>query len=264
MQIAASGRFHNHSYYSVDGGLNWTRVHDPFGHSVHRAELAFSPSNPQIAYAAVYQDRISNLYKSYDAGKSWILTIDRSSEPVNWMRQQGYHNNCLAVHPFDPNIVLVGGVTMNRIIVTDSHNGSPTRIIDWGVNVDQAAHVDHHVIQPFVVDSLNEKFWIFNTNDGGVAISENKGRYFDELDRNNSGYNTSQFYGIAKKPGESIYIGGTQDNGTSLSQHDPESDSYWEHVIGGDGFDAVWHKTNSDLVLGTTQYSGIYKRELYT
>jgi len=185
------------------------------------------------------------------------------------MKDQGYHNNSLAVHPFEPNTVFVGGVHLYRINITDviSNAGtfkdkrmkSPTRTTDFEINVDGAAHVDHHVIHPIIVDLQNEEFWIFNANDGGVAVSQSNGLYFNELDRNGSGFNTSQFYGIAKKPGESVYIGGTQDNGTSLSQYDPESDSDWERVIGGDGFDAIWHKTNSELVLGTAQYSKISK-----
>ena len=260
LQIAVGG--YASPYYSLDAGLTWQRVDPSFSVAPSmRTEFAYSPSDPNIAYAAAfdYGSRTMNLYKSYDGGINWVLTVD--DQAIDWTEGRGYWNNSLAVHPFQPNTVFVGGVELYRVLISDMITGlnTPTRTTDSEINLDDAAHLDHHVIMPVVVDPSSERFWIFNANDGGVAISKDNGRYFRELDRNGSGYNTSQFYGIAKEPGSHVYIGGMQDNGTWMSLTDPEANSQWEKRLGGDGFETLWHSTNPDLLLGSVQYSSIQK-----
>ena len=258
VQIAAGGR--EFPFYSLDAGLTWQQADSSSSVPPSwRIEFAYSPSDPNIAYAAAFDSGIMDLYKSYDGGINWVLTTDDQAR--DWTQGRGYWHNSLAVHPFQPNTVFVGGVNLHRILISDmiTTPNEPTRTTDFGINVDRAAHADHHIIMPVVVDSLNERFWVFNANDGGVAISKDNGRFFEELDKNGSGYNTSQFYGVAKKPGAHVYIGGTQDNGTWLSESEPEANSQWDHRLSGDGFEALWHSTNPNLLLGSIQYSMIAK-----
>ena len=120
-------------------------------------------------------------------------------------------------------------------------------------SVNQNVHVDHHDIQVIPVDETRNRFKILNANDGGVHFSEDSGENFTGA----TGYNTTQFYGLAKKPGENVYIGGTQDNGTRLSDADPQKNHAWERVLAGDGFDTVWHSKDERLVLATSQFNGI-------
>ena len=131
------------------------------------------------------------------------------------------------------------------------------RYIDKGLDVNNNAHVDHHDLVPITVDSTDGTFWILNANDGGIALSVDSGLAFVELDRAGSGYNTSQFYGVAKAPGRNAYMGGMQDNGTYMSAENPQSGHAWTHVLGGDGFESVWHATDPDLVLGSYQFTHI-------
>jgi len=264
VQIAARAYSGSESllYFSLDAGLTWEQAGTSFSMLPSaRTEFAYSPSDPNIAYAAAfdYSSRTINLYKSYDGGINWVLTVD--DQAIDWTEGFGFWNNSIAVHPFQPNTVFVGGVDLYRILISDMITGlnTPTRTTDSEINLDYAAHVDHHVIMPVVVDASNERFWIFNANDGGVAISKDNGRYFRELDSNGSGYNTSQFYGIAKKPGSNVYIGGMQDNGTWMSLPEPEANSQWGKRLGGDGFETLWHSTDPDLLLGSFQYSSISK-----
>ena len=72
-------------------------------------------------------------------------------------------------------------------------------------------HVDHHELHAIVTDAVNEKFTLLDANDGGLGISYDEGAKWEQLD---NGYITTQFYGVAKKPGANEYIGGMQDNGT--------------------------------------------------
>ena len=118
-------------------------------------------------------------------------------------------------------------------------------------------HVDHHNLILIPVDEARGEFKVLNANDGGVHFSEDGGETFT----GSTGYNTTQFYGLDKKPGENVYIGGTQDNGSWLSGNNPQSDASWEHVLGGDGFDALWHATDARLVLASIYSNRIYRSE---
>ena len=64
-------------------------------------------------------------------------------------------------------------------------------------------------------DPATGAFRILNANDGGVAVSPDGGVNWQQ--RANLG--TTQFYGVDKKPGENAYLGGTQDNGTWISEN---------------------------------------------
>ncbi|WKK73459.2 T9SS type A sorting domain-containing protein [Marivirga salinae] len=110
-------------------------------------------------------------------------------------------------------------------------------------------HPDHHHLTMIKMDDAAETFMIVNGNDGGLGISTDNG---DVISQITDGYVTTQFYGADKKPGEDKYIGGTQDNGTWVSTGNTvdETNAY-NFVIGGDGFEVLWHPTNPDLVLGS-------------
>ena len=129
--------------------------------------------------------------------------------------------------------------------------------VDKGLDLHNNAHVDHHDLVPIPYDSAAGTFWVLNANDGGIAVSSDSGLTMTELDRPGSGYNTSQFYGVAKAPGLSRYMGGMQDNGSYMSPENPTNDQPWTHVLGGDGFASVWHATDPDLVLGSWQFNHI-------
>ena len=451
--------------YSTDAGMAWTFALVDWASEFYRIELAYSPSSPDIAYAAVHAWTteggfrfLSDLYRSEDGGTNWMPTVSHSG--VNWFGPQGWFNNTLAVHPFRPDFVFVGGIELwgNRItgknslvtvsefdfggsekwlafkriqeegvyhrregrIVVDhpqavgvsladyndieirwgnsgqlahrfwvrktagifqnggsavpfpeymyadyvhvpfqvwdtennrqlmvsfrdqandgefnlirynthylssreetsmeyifihkydydatvSHsriaqdgglvNGmlymlhpvlvddptatwdpanlpnqtisvsfelskNPRRDFDFPSQVDpnRTTHVDHHAILPIPIDERRNEFWILNANDGGVALSMNNGRSFTELDRAGAGYNTMQVYGVAKKPGASVYIAGSQDNGTWSSPENPNSGEEWIKRGGGDGFEAVWHATDPNKILASEQFISI-------
>ena len=118
-------------------------------------------------------------------------------------------------------------------------------------------HVDHHSLLFIPVNEARSEFKVLNANDGGVHFSDDSGETFT----GSTGYNTTQFYGLDKKPGENVYIGGTQDNGTWLSGSDPQSDDSWELVLGADGFDAVWHAKDIRLVLASIYFNRIFRSE---
>ncbi len=111
-------------------------------------------------------------------------------------------------------------------------------------------HPDHHNLLMIPVKESNGEFWILNANDGGLGISKDKGNTFTQIKR---GYQTTQFYGVAKKPYRNEYIGGMQDNGTWQSPINAEAGLDEEFIfrLGGDGFEAIWHSEDSNKILGS-------------
>ena len=82
------------------------------------------------------------------------------------------------------------------------------------------------------------------------------GRLFSGVGR---GYSTTQFYGVAKRPGFDQYIAGAQDNGTWISPGDGSQHHDWSKVAGGDGFEAVWHSEDDRLILASWQGNGVVR-----
>ena len=146
------------------------------------------------------------------------------------------------------NVRIVGGVIMGRTRTT-------TRMTNWVQNQSQPyVHADHHNITIIPLNQATQSFRILNGSDGGVAISDNSGTSFANP---NIGFNTSQFYGVDKKPGGSQYTGGTQDNGTWLSLVSPSATSAWTAVLGGDGFASIWNYRDPNNLIGSLYYNDI-------
>ncbi|NQV71842.1 T9SS type A sorting domain-containing protein [bacterium] len=117
-------------------------------------------------------------------------------------------------------------------------------------------HADQHVM--VATPTSGTGFQIVLGNDGGIYYSGNQGTSWVARDR---GYNTSQFYGVDKKPGSNTFVGGTQDNGSWTSITNSQPDDFWFSRSGGDGFEAVWHKQNSQKMLVTSQWN-FFQRSL--
>jgi photosystem II stability/assembly factor-like uncharacterized protein len=118
-------------------------------------------------------------------------------------------------------------------------------------------HVDHHEFIMMVTNEENEKFTILEANDGGLGISYDEGKTWAQID---NGYITTQFYGVAKKPGAHEYIGGMQDNGTWQSPPGKSATtaSEYDDKIGGDGFEALWHPLYPHRIIGSAYYNRFY------
>lgn len=120
-------------------------------------------------------------------------------------------------------------------------------------------HVDQHNLVMIPTNPETEEFWILNGNDGGVAYSTDGGTTWAEA--LNGGYNTTQFYGVDKKPGANEYIGGTQDNGTwrSPKAEDANLNSVYLKQLGGDGFETSWHYTDPLKIAVSSQFNNIWR-----
>src|SRR5690606_31861619 len=102
---------------SVDGGASWAWMFEP--DDAGRLELAVAPSNPSRLYVGYESFEYgSALFTSYDAGATWTQVLHTGTGNSDWLGGQGWYDNTLAVHPYDEDIVFVGGVNLWRIDVT--------------------------------------------------------------------------------------------------------------------------------------------------
>ncbi|MBN2348844.1 MAG: T9SS type A sorting domain-containing protein [Bacteroidales bacterium] len=123
--------------------------------------------------------------------------------------------------------------------------------------VNNNLHVDHHELIMIPTNVAQQEFAILNGNDGGIGISYDNGESWEQI---TNGYLTTQFYGVAKKPGAHEYIGGMQDNGTWQSPLNTEATINVNYLarLGGDGFETLWHPLNPSKIIAS-----IYNNQFY-
>ena len=226
-------------YVTYDGGETWKqRTSDEGlpGGELGRIGLGISQSNPDIVYAIVEADK-NALYRSEDGAFTFKKVNDTDQ---------------ISNRPFYYNDLFVDPVNENRIyhvasIVQVSEDGGRTfeRIM-------RDVHPDHHAwwIDP------NNPHLIYSGNDGGLAISRDRGtswRFPENLP-------VGQFYHIRVDNSVPYRIcGGMQDNGSwcgpsQVWRAGGIRNSYWEEVVFGDGFDVMIHP--EDLNTGYAMWQG--------
>jgi photosystem II stability/assembly factor-like uncharacterized protein len=234
---------------SDDAGLTWTQLGGglPAPDLIGRASLALAPSQPEILYVQIEQDRrVQGIYRSSDGGDTWA-SIAGSHFAAE--RQLSY-NNTIAVHPRDPDWVLCGGVDLHL-----TRNGGSTwrKVTRW--NADRGspdyAHADHHaLLMPEALPGT-----VYDLNDGGMDFSADGGVTWENR---SNGLATNMFYdlAVAQSDGQMI-AGGAQDNGT-LATVDGQADSYFE-LTGGDGGWALIDPTDALHLFTTAQGMRIFR-----
>lgn len=227
-----------------DGGFNLNHANTDGDASTHAREYIYisqedyDASGPSSTIAVTGGHVASDLYFLWP-----ILRPDASSDPSTWPTSELRINWSSVTQ-------LEGSTTF----MTDAYNQ-----LD-GKNQSAVKHPDHHDLFIIIDDEANKEFRIVNGTDGGV-YSTNKGTdpgvaQGDWIFTGN-GYNTSQFYGADKAPGEDRYIGGMQDNGTWFSPTVADKTTQYSFAIGGDGYESIWHSADINKMIGGSQYNGI-------
>ncbi|MCF8240535.1 MAG: T9SS type A sorting domain-containing protein [Melioribacteraceae bacterium] len=221
-----------------------------------RIEMAVSPVDSKRIYAAAVGGSTgTRYYVSTNSGSTWN-TIDAE---INWLGGQGWYDNTIEADPYDIDVAYVGGINLWKVRYNSGTSLTLTNITDgYGQfgGSSKGVHVDHHGIYVVKTNEATESFRLINTNDGGVAYSDDKGETFEQPI---NGFNTSQFYGIDKKNGADEYVGGMQDNSTWRSPSGVSSDSttLWLSQWGGDGYETSWKYDDPNKILVSSQYNGI-------
>lgn len=161
---------------------------------------------------------------------------------------------------------IVQKLNATTLTVADSRNAFDGKNISDQVNLNLGVHPDHHYMIPISLNETAKTYRILLANDGGVFVSKvstTPGIAQADWEFKGNGMNTTQFYGADKSPGESRYIGGSQDNGTRISPSAANTTALtpYSYALGGDGFEVLWHGTNRDKILGSI-YNGEIRRSL--
>jgi len=105
----------NGVYKSIDAGDTWTAAN--FGLNVDgRTEIVVSSVNTSRLFASAegsLSGNGSDLYVSDDAGANWqVVTEETTGNDDDFLGGQGGYDNTIMAHPFDEDIVYVGGVNL--------------------------------------------------------------------------------------------------------------------------------------------------------
>lgn len=213
-------------FVTYNGGETWTKLTEQDGlpkGELGRAAVAIAYSNPEVVYALVEATR-SVLLRSDDGGRKWRVvnnTLNIASRPFYFCD--------LRVDPENENR-LYNLFT----IVTVSNDGGKTfqTLIPYN-----SVHPDHHALW---IHPKNGAFMV-NGNDGGVAISYDRGRTWRFVDN----LPLAQFYHVAIDNEQPYHIyGGLQDNGSwrgpsYVWENGGIKNYQWQEVGFGDGFATV-------------------------
>jgi hypothetical protein len=153
---------------------------------------------------------------------------------------QGGYDLTVKVQPGNSNLVVIGGTNLYRSTNAFTTKYSTTQIggYDIGASIPfYDLYPNHHPDQHSVLFSNATPNVMYSTCDGGILKTLNINDTTIVWNSLNEGYLSTQFYTLAidpASPGDSIIIGGTQDNGTLLTQSLSPNFS-WTHPSSGDG-----------------------------
>ena len=217
---------------STDGGVNWNKlsVGLPAGEQ-SRIGLAIDPNNGQHVWATYADSNLvfSGLYETNDGGNSWQLNAGNGLE-FGFQSNFAWYFGQVRVNPYNAQDIWLLGVTTYRSI-----DGGETWFEAAGFT--QGVHADHHDIAFLAADQF------LLATDGGLYRSYDDAFTWERAEN----IPTTQFYRVAYNPHyPDYYYGGAQDNGTLAGN--AASINEWLHLYGGDGFQAVFHPTDPNIL----------------
>jgi photosystem II stability/assembly factor-like uncharacterized protein len=233
---------------SADNGQTWSVI--PSGYSVNgRYAIAFSPANPQVVYAWLFQKfdfgggRSEAVFCSTDAGLSFKKMAGISP---NMCDEQGWYDLCLAADPVSPATLYAGGIDIYRS--TDSGKTWVNLSNQYSSAPVPNFHVDIH-------DLVFSGSTLYIANDGGVYKSTNAGSSFSNISANLS---IAQPYGIGvSRSNTQLVISGHQDNGTNLTNDLVN----WREVLGADGMKCIVDWSKDSVLYASTQRGFLYRSD---
>jgi photosystem II stability/assembly factor-like uncharacterized protein len=240
-----SGSEQSGIYRSVDGGRTWKRLTNGLPKLMGRAGVKVAPSNPDVVYVAC-ESKEGTFYRSSNAGENW-QEISRSRDVVS----RGFYYADLRVDPKDENRVYA--IATNLLVSIDA--GKTWR------NIVGATHIDYHSLW---IDPLDpQRLW--QGQDGGLAVSYDRGDTWEAV----TNLPLGQFYQIDADNAEPFYnvTGGLQDNGTwrgpsRVRQPSGITNAEWTLVSFGDGFFALSHPDDPELILTESQGGAVMVNNL--
>ena len=217
-------------YVTLDGGKNFTKLQNktngiPEG-ELGRIGVAIARSEPNRVYALIESSK-NALYRSDDGGFKWEKVNDDDEESIKGNRPFYFWD--LAVDTKNENRVYS---VLQKVSMSEDAGKTFKVILPY-----EGVHPDHHA---FWIHPEDPSF-IINGNDGGIAISRDRGRKWTFAEALPLG----QYYhvNVDNEIPYNVY-GGLQDNGSWKGpaytwQDGGIRNSHWQMMVGGDGFDVM-------------------------
>ncbi len=227
---------------SNNGGETWNKLGGGLPEDPQcRIGLAIDPSNANHIFASYVSTSLTflGLFESFDGGDTW------NDNPCNGL-DFGFQSNFawyfgqIRINPYNPSDIWLLGVE-------SWHSTDGGENWQMGAGFQQGVHADHHDLA-----FLGPQTYLLAT-DGGLYRSADNANTWQKIEN----IPTTQFYRVAYNPHQpTFYSGGAQDNGTSTGN--ANSLESWNHVFGGDGFQAVFHPTDPNIFYYEAQNGAIY------
>ena len=201
-------------YKSTDGGDNWTQNISPVIPIEKVGRISISAYNENIIYTSIStidKNNLLGVYKTIDGGMSW----SKISPGEDIFGGQGWYDNVISVCPTDPDLVLLGGVTLWRT----SDGG-----LNWKKIETRDIHEDNHRIR---WSEDGNKVWV--CSDGGMAFSKDKGETWNT---SLNWFPITQYVNFDTDSEGRFIFGGSQDNGISGTD---DYGTHWYQYLTGDG-----------------------------
>ncbi len=114
---------------SVDMGETWSLFSAGIG-GCRRVELAVSPKNTSKVFACMETDQTeTHVYVSADKGVTWKKFKSNTSGFVNYLDEQGWYDNTIVCHPYDENVLFIGGVYLGKYSFANTFSESDPQVI---------------------------------------------------------------------------------------------------------------------------------------
>ena len=222
-------------YKSADGGEHWEKMQEGLPKEMGKMAIAVCRSNSEKVYALIESDsdkELGGLFVSTNAGKSWNLVTNDHR-----LLQRAWYYIELFTDPVNDQTVYVMSAPALR-----STDGGKT----WE-NI-SGTHGDFHNLWINPNNANN----IIIANDGGAAISVNKGKTWSTQ----SNMPTAQFYRINTDNQFPYRIYGGQQDNTSVSIASRElgsggiTSASWTYSAGGESAFLAFDPNDPRFVLG--------------
>ncbi len=243
-------------YRTLDGGWTFDQLTNGLPKKYSgRAVIKASEIDPTTLYIYVSNaTKGLGLYLSTDAGDTW--TLKNEKDITKW---QGWYSADIAIHPEDPNTLVVTGVDVYR---SSNQGKTIAHTSTWeGFHRGKIEVLKEEGIRSYVHADIHKAYYhpllddvVYFATDGGIFVSENGGITFSGR---NGGYQTTQFYANFSNSTTNPFfaIGGMQDNATAIYDGTFE----WIKVLGGDGMSTAIHPVDDNIIFGSLQFFGLNK-----
>lgn len=268
-------------FKTTDGGKTWKPINKGLPEARYRGRIGIDlcRTKPNVLYALVdsyefgrepTEEEKANpyglpssgiikgatVYRSEDSGETWTQMSGLTPEQKQMMMRQsgtyGWVFGQIRVDPNDENRVYIMGVPLR----VSSDGGKIFETIARGV------HGDHHGMW---IDPDNSNY-IVNVNDGGIAISYDRGENWKTFTHN---LPVCQFFNIAYDMDNPFHVfGSMQDHGSfrgvvDLSNgRDKIPAVEFERAPGGEGSSHAIDPTNPNIVYSAGFYGHITRTDL--